>query len=116
MRVLEQRLDENEGSAPHSRHSNGRWMGSSMTLVVPQACSTGRVASVKRRMSEMRASTARSMYSEIGTKLVLHNEADAPFECLGLVDSFDGCDILQTCDYIKLSTESYVRCLLKTHG
>jgi len=61
-------------------------------------------------------STAKSVYAEIGAKLTLHNEADAPFEYLGLVDSFDGYDVLQTRDYIKLSAESYIRRLLKAHG
>ena len=61
-------------------------------------------------------STAKSVYGEIGAKLTLHNEAEAPFEYLGLVDSFDGYDVLQTCDYIKLSVESYIRRLLKAHG
>jgi len=61
-------------------------------------------------------STAKSVYAKIGTKLALHNEAEAPFEYLGLLDSFDGYDVLQTRDYIKLSAESYIRRLLKAHG
>jgi len=61
-------------------------------------------------------STAKSIYADIGTKLTLHNEAEAPFEHLGLVDSFDGYGVLQTCDYIKLSAKSYIRHLLKAHG
>jgi len=61
-------------------------------------------------------STAKSVYSEIRAKLTLHNEAEALFECLGLVDSFDGYNVLQTRDYVKLSAESYVRRLLKAHG
>jgi len=56
------------------------------------------------------------VYAKIGTKLTLHNEAEAPFEHLGLVVSFDGYDVLQTRDYIKLSAESYIRRLLKAHG
>jgi len=59
---------------------------------------------------------ARSVYSDVGTKLMLHNQTEAPFECLGLVDSFDGYGVLQTRDYVKLSAESYMQCLLKTHG
>jgi len=43
-------------------------------------------------------STAESVCADIGAKLALHNEAEAPFECLGLVNSFDGCDALQTRD------------------
>jgi len=61
-------------------------------------------------------STAKSVYAEISTKLTLHNEAEAPFEYLSLVDSFDGYDVLQTRDYINLSAESYIRRLLKAHG
>jgi len=61
-------------------------------------------------------STAKSICAEIGAELTLHNEAEAPFEHLGLVDSFDGCDVLQTRDCIKLSAESYIRRLLKAHG
>jgi len=61
-------------------------------------------------------STAKSVYAKIGTKLTPHNEAEAPFECLGLVDSFNGYDVLQTRNYIKLSAESYIRRLLKAHG
>jgi len=51
-------------------------------------------------------STAKSVYADIGTKLTPHNEAEAPFKHLGLVDSFDSYDVLQTRDYIKLSAES----------
>jgi len=61
-------------------------------------------------------STAKSVYSNIGAKLTLHNEAEAPFECLGLVDSFDGYDVLQTRDHVKLSGESHSWRLLKAHG
>jgi len=61
-------------------------------------------------------STAKSVYADIGAKLTPHNTAEAPFEHLGLVDSFDGCDVLQTRDCIKLSAESYIRRLLKAHG
>ena len=40
-------------------------------------------------------STAKRVYAKIGAKLTLHIEAEAPFEHLGLVGSFDGCDVLQ---------------------
>jgi len=56
------------------------------------------------------------VFDKKGTKLTLHNEAAAPFEYLGLVDSFDGYDILQTRNYIKLSAKSYIQRLLKGHG
>ena len=63
-----------------------------------------------------RESTAKEVYNLIGKKLTLHNEAEPPFEYLGLVDSFDGYDVLQTRDYIKVSAESYIRRLLKAHN
>jgi len=61
-------------------------------------------------------STAKEVCGTIGRKLALHNEAEPPFECLGLVDSFDGCDVLQTCNCIKVSAESCMRRLLKAHN
>jgi len=55
-------------------------------------------------------SRAKSVYAKMGTKLALHNEAEAPFEHLGLVDSFDGYNVLQTPDCIKLFANcSHVR-------
>jgi len=52
----------------------------------------------------------------MSSRIHSQNEAEAPFEYLGLVDSFDGYDVLQTRDCVKLSAESYIRCLLKAHG
>jgi len=61
-------------------------------------------------------SAAWSVCSTIGTKLVLHNEAEPPLKCLGLVDSLDGHHALQTRDCIKLSAESCIWRLLWAHG
>ena len=61
-------------------------------------------------------SVAKRIYAQVGAKLMLHNEDETPFEYLGLVDSFDGYDVLQTRDYIKVSAESYIRRLLKAHS
>jgi hypothetical protein len=41
------------------------------------------------------------IYAQIGQKLQLPGETDPPFVDEGLVDSFNGVDILQTRDYIK---------------
>ena len=60
--------------------------------------------------------TAKHICTQIGAKLQLHVESTAPFDYLGLVDSFDGYDVTQTRDYIKISAESYIRRLLKAHG
>ena len=58
-------------------------------------------------------STARTVHSDVEAKLALHNEVEAPFEHLGLVNPLDGCDVLQTRNHIKLSAESYIWRLLE---
>jgi len=60
--------------------------------------------------------TAKHICSFVGTKLKLHNESEAPFDHLGLVDSFDGCGITQTRDCIQISTESCIRWPLEAHN
>jgi len=57
-----------------------------------------------------------SIHSDAGAKPTLHNEAEVPFEHVGLVDSIDGYDVLQTHNCIKLAAESYIQHLLKAHG
>ena len=58
---------------------------------------------------------ARRIYARIGKKLQLPGETEPPFVDEGLVDSFNGVDILQTRDYIKLSCTTYIRRLLASH-
>jgi hypothetical protein len=45
---------------------------------------------------------AACIYDQIGKSLQLPGESSPPFEQLGLVDSFNGVDVLQTRHYIKL--------------
>ena len=59
---------------------------------------------------------ARYIYERIGQKLQLPGETEPPFVDEGLVDSFNGVDILQTRDYIKLSCSTYIRRLLAAHN
>jgi hypothetical protein len=56
------------------------------------------------------------IYERIGQKLQLPGEPAAPFVDEGLVASFNGVDILQTRDYIKLSCSTYIRRLLAAHN
>jgi hypothetical protein len=56
------------------------------------------------------------VYEHIGLKLRLPKEPKPPFEQLGIVDSFNGVDVLQTRKYTKLSCESYIRRLLLSHN
>jgi len=98
----------------NTRHEKNIYTGQfcgEKALLVGLACQVNDFAFGCRQES-----MAKSVYSNIGAKLTLHNEVEAPFEYLGLVDSFDGYNVLQTCDYIKLSAESYIRRLLKAHG
>jgi hypothetical protein len=55
------------------------------------------------------------VYDNNGKALMLHGEPAPPFEQLGLVTSFNGVDMLQTCDYLKLNSESYIGRLLAAH-
>lgn len=56
------------------------------------------------------------IYERIGQKLQLPGETEPPFVDEGLVESFNGVDILQTQDYIKLSCSTYIRRLLASHS
>ena len=55
------------------------------------------------------------IYARIGQELQLPGETEPPFVDEGLVESFNGVDILQTRDYIKLSCTTYIRRLLASH-
>jgi hypothetical protein len=59
---------------------------------------------------------AKDVFDIIGRKLQLPSEDQPPFKYLGLIDDFNGIDVIQTQDYISLSSESYIRRVLKTHG
>lgn len=43
-------------------------------------------------------------------------ENTSPFEYLGGVKDYDGFDIIQTSDFIEMSSKSYISWLLKSHG
>ncbi len=59
---------------------------------------------------------ATTIFDAIGKKLQLPGETSPPFEQLGLMSSFNGVDVHQTRDYIKLSCTSYLRRLLAGHN
>jgi hypothetical protein len=60
--------------------------------------------------------TATKIYDAIGKHLQLPNEPVAPFVSEGVISSYNGVDFLQTRHYIKLSAETYIRCLLISHS
>jgi hypothetical protein len=55
------------------------------------------------------------VYDAIGTTLCLPGEPVLPFEQQVLVAAFNGANMVHTCDYIKLTSESYIRHLLAAH-
>jgi hypothetical protein len=59
---------------------------------------------------------ADEIFTRIGTLLQQPNELDIPFVNEGIAAEFNGVDVLQTREYIKVSSTSYIRRLLKTHG
>jgi hypothetical protein len=60
-------------------------------------------------------SIADALYTAIGAKLQLPGEVKPPFVNEGLMTSFNGLDVLQTRDYLKISSTSYIRRLLAAH-
>jgi hypothetical protein len=61
-------------------------------------------------------SIADRIYTRIGELLQQPEEKDIPFVNEGIATEFNGVDVLQTRDYIQVSSTSYIHRLLKTHG
>jgi hypothetical protein len=59
---------------------------------------------------------ADKIYTCIGKLLQQPAKETIPFVNEGLATEFNGIDVLQTQDYIKISSDSYIHRLLKTHG
>jgi hypothetical protein len=59
---------------------------------------------------------ADKVYTCIGELLQQPEEKDIPFVNEGLATEFNGVDVLQTWDYIKILSASYIHHLLQTHG
>ena len=61
-------------------------------------------------------SVAEQIFTTIGHKLRLPDETAPPFVNLGLATSFNGIDLAQTRDYVKVHCSSYIKRLLASHG
>jgi len=59
---------------------------------------------------------AKRLHDQIGKALQLPSENAPPFKCLGLVNDFNGLDIAQCSDAIKLSCEKHIDRVLTAHG
>ena len=59
---------------------------------------------------------ARAVLQKIGERIKLPKETAIPVTFEGVMSSFNGYDVLQTRDYNKLSAESYLTRVLKSHG
>jgi len=59
---------------------------------------------------------AKRLYDQIDEHLQLPSETQPPFKYLGLLKDFNGLDIAQYSDAIKLSCEKYIERVLTTHG
>jgi len=59
---------------------------------------------------------ANHLYDQIGKALQLPSENTPPFKYLGLINDFNGLDVAQYSDAIKLSCEKYIDRVLTTHG
>jgi hypothetical protein len=56
------------------------------------------------------------IYEAISLSLQLPGETLPPFEQQGLIATFNGVDIQQTCHYIQISTFTCIRQLLAAHN
>ena len=57
------------------------------------------------------------IYDTIRQKLQLPNEDKPPFAKMGLINNFNGTDVLQTDSYIKIfCAKYYIESLVSTHG
>jgi len=59
---------------------------------------------------------AKRLYDQIGKALQLPSENTPPFKYLRLLNDFNGLDIAQHSDAIKLSCEKYIDRVLTAHG
>jgi len=59
---------------------------------------------------------AKRLYDQIGKALQLPSEDTPPFKYLSLIKDFNGLDVAQYSDAIKLSCEKYIDRVLTTHG
>jgi hypothetical protein len=66
-------------------------------------------------LSVNRPELAHKIFDVIGRRLQLPNEPAPPFTELGLTSEFNGVDVLQARDFIKLHSTSYIQRLLESH-
>ena len=59
---------------------------------------------------------AKEIYNIIGASLCLPKEDKDPFAYLGLVEDYNGIDIYQAQDHIKVSCLNYIEQIMTTHG
>ena len=62
---------------------------------------------------------AKNSYNLIGTKIQFKSErdkGDIPFEYLGLVQDYNGTDLVQTRKFIEMNCSNYIARFLKSHG
>ena len=70
-------------------------------------------------LGTMNEKAARDLFNNIGIKIQFPSEKEKNivlFKFLGIVKDYNGVDINQTPDYIKMLSKSYLIRLLKSHG
>ena len=63
--------------------------------------------------------TTRDLFNDVVIKIQFPSEVEAniiPFEFLGVFKDYNGVNIIQTPDYTEISSWSYIKHLLKSHG
>ena len=62
---------------------------------------------------------ARDLFNDIGIKIQFLSEKKDDkilFKFLGVIRDYNGVDVIQTPDYIKMTCTNYIICLLISHG
>lgn len=70
-------------------------------------------------LGTMSEKVTRNLFNNIGMKFQFPSEVEANiilFKFLGVIKDHNGVDIIQTPDYIEMSTQNYIIHLLKSHG
>ena len=81
-----------------------------------QRCQTPH-ATTSRQLphSQSQQTLANEFYTIIGKKLQLPKASEPPFKNLGLATSYNGIDVKQTQQCIKISCEDYIDCIAGSH-
>ena len=60
--------------------------------------------------------TAKELQKQIGSRLRLLNKTEDPFTYLGLITDFNGIDVEQSHEYVRIACSNYINRIYTSHG